>query len=235
MASVLTRDRTHELLLVPADAYVLTEHPASTGRSFTFRLDSAGEVTTANFPPGLTVTRLRDDTAGVPVEGLEFVNWMTADDAFALGRLHGRMVTFAGRLGNGAVVDNSFVHFASPAFTPRLHQSDTAYVVAAPLDSVDSHRFTFVFSAPIRNPVLQLHSLASTLTFPAGTALERLSGDEAFQIVGTTISGHSAERDSSGTAMVRGTVSTLSFEARANFSGGSGVDGIYLQAGGWAA
>jgi hypothetical protein len=168
-------------------------------------------------------------------DGLEFVNWMAADDFVALGRLHGRMVTLVGVLGphSGSVVDGSFGVFGSTAFTPPVANTDTAYVVGGPADQ-EGHTFTLLFGGPVRDPVLHLHSLGSTLTFPDGSSVRRLSGDPGFVVVGTTVTGGGQEQaDADGTVQLVGVISTLRFSARSNSAGGSVVDGIYLQVGAW--
>jgi hypothetical protein len=167
-------------------------------------------------------------------EGLEFVNWMSADDSVALGQVHGRMVTLVGVLGAGSVVDGGFPLFYSPAFSPPVYNTDTAYLVGGAAEVADGNAFTIVFGRPVRDLILHLHSLGSTLTFPGGTPLQWLSGDESFEVSGSTISGGgSGSPDADGSAQVLGTVSTLVFSARNNSSGGSIVDGIYLQVGAW--
>jgi hypothetical protein len=174
------------------------------------------------------VVGAHDDLADV-----RFVNWMSSDDAFALGRLGDRTVILVGTLGDGAVVDGSFPSYSSAAFTPALSSSDTAYVVAAPRDATEPHRFTIAFGRPILDPVLHMHSCGSTLVFTGGGALERVSGDDHFVVSGMTVSGGVVGGpDSDGTVCLRGSTSRVTFEARNNSVGGSGIDGIYLHVGG---
>jgi hypothetical protein len=162
-------------------------------------------------------------------DGLAFTNWMAVDDAFALGQLHGRVVTLAGQLlGAGSVVDGSFPSFNAPAFSPALPNSDAVNILA-----VDGNKFTLVFTAPVRDPVFHFASFASILSFLNATTVQRLSGDENFAVSGATISGvPEGSTDSNGTVCVIGVFRSLVFSARKNFVGGSEADGIYLQIGG---
>ncbi|HJY55964.1 MAG TPA: hypothetical protein VJ418_06250 [Streptosporangiaceae bacterium] len=164
-------------------------------------------------------------------EGLAFTKWMAVDDAFALGQLHGRVVTLAGQLlGAGSVVDGSFPSFNSPAFSPALPNSDAVNIVA-----LDGNKFTLVFAAPVRDPVFHFASFASVLSFLNATTVQKLSGDDTFTISGVTISGvPEGTTDSNGTVRVIGEFRSLVFSARKNFVGGSNADGIYLQIGGLA-
>jgi hypothetical protein len=183
----------------------------------------------------MTASAGGDRTASFSPDGLEFVNWMTADEWCALGRVHGRPVTLVGPLGSGSVVDGSFPLFSSAAFSPGLPISDAANVLGSASESAEGNSFVVVFGGAVRDPILHFHSLGSTVTFPAGTAVQRLSGDEGFVVAGTTVSGggHGLP-DADGSAQVIGQMSTLAFTARNNTSGGSVVDGVYLQIGVWA-
>lgn len=165
-------------------------------------------------------------------KGLGFVNWMTADDSFALGQVHGRTVTLVGVLGAGSVVDGTFPLFSSAAFSPALRASGAAYFLGGAVESEDGNSFLIVFGGAVKDPILHFHSLGSTVTFPEGTVLQRLSGDDGFAVTGATISGGGhGLMDADGSAQVMGQLSTLTFLARNNTAGGSVVDGVYLQIG----
>jgi hypothetical protein len=159
---------------------------------------------------------------------VEFVNWMSADDMVAFGQLQGGAVTLAGRLGTGSVVDGSCPLFSGPAFTPALPNSDAVNVVA-----VNGNRFTVMFTASVQDPLFHLASFGSRLDFPAGTAVEKVSGDDSMTVSGSTVTWdpHSPA-DANGTVRVPGVFRSLTFSLTPNFTGGSGVDGIYLQLGG---
>ena len=102
--------------------------------------------------------------------------------------------------------------------------------------------YTLTFPAPVRDPILWLGSLGSILTFDIGVVVTRLAGDDGFAVKGARVIG--AERnpvregdtlgpgDSNGTVQLHGTFKTVHFTTDPNFSGGSGEDGIFLQAGG---
>jgi hypothetical protein len=161
-------------------------------------------------------------------DGLAFTNWQAVDDAFALGQLHGRVVTLAGQLlGAGSVVDGSFPLFNSPAFSPALPNSDAVNIVA-----LDGNKFTLVFTAPVKDPVFHFASFGSILSFLNATTVQKLSGDDTFTVSGATVTGvPKAQTDSNGTVRVIGVFRSLVFSATNNFVGGSNADGIYLQIG----
>jgi len=116
---------------------------------------------------------------------VDFVNWMAIDDTFALGQLHGHVVTLAGQLlGAGSVVDGSFPSFNAPAFSPALPNSDAVNILA-----VDGNMFTLVFGAPVMDPVFYFASFVSILSFLDATTVQMLSGDEHFTVSGATVTG----------------------------------------------
>lgn len=168
---------------------------------------------------------MSDDEGNNRIVG--FVNWMAIDDTFALGQMQGCVVTLVGRLGTGSVVDGSFPLFNTSAFSPRLPSSDAVNIVG-----VDGNEFTLTFTAPVQDLLFHLASLGSTLAFQNATAVQKVSGDETFNVSGTTISGELVgSTDSNGTARVPGIFTSLNFSVTPNFVGGSVVDGIYLQVG----
>jgi hypothetical protein len=141
--------------------------------------------------------------------------------------MQGRVVTLAGRLGAGSVVDGSFPLFNTSAFSPRLPNSDAVNIVGA-----DGNQFTLTFTEPVQDLLFHLASLGSTLAFQNATAIQKVSGDETFHVSGSTISGEVAgSADANGTARVPGIFRSLNFSVTPNFVGGSVVDGIYLQVG----
>jgi hypothetical protein len=169
------------------------------------------------------------DSAAAP-GGLEFVNWMSVDDTFALGQLLGGAVTLVGQLGTGSVVDSSFPLFNGPAFSPALPNSDTVNIVA-----VNGNQFTLTFTASVQDPLFHLASFGSILAFPAGTTVQKVSGDDSFVVSAATITwDNTSSTDANGTARIPGVFTSLTFSLTPNFVGGSVVDGIYLQVGGMA-
>ena len=49
--------------------------------------------------------------------------------------------------------------------------------------------YTLSFGAPVSDPELEIGSLGSRLDFPAGTVINRISGQAGFTVSGSTITG----------------------------------------------
>ncbi|MEU3787841.1 hypothetical protein [Streptomyces sp900129855] len=174
---------------------------------------------------------------------LVFVDWKSRNGNVAAGSLDGATVQIAGRLGT-TVLDGSSPVFNSPVFTPSLSTSDMIEIVGEP----ENNEFTVNFlGAVVQDPVFHLGSLGSTLTFPAGTPVIRLSGDTAasggprdFNVVANQVIGKAFQpppgepTDSSGSVRLPGRFSSIKFNLKTNFTGGSNVDGVTLQIGGTA-
>ncbi|MER6305064.1 hypothetical protein [Streptomyces sp. NPDC001657] len=172
---------------------------------------------------------------------LMFVDWKSRDGNAAEGSLDGVTVRIAGRLGT-TILDGSAPVFNSPAFTPPLPASDMIEIVGEP----DNNEFTVDFlGAMVQDPVFHLGSLGSTLTFPAGTPVTRLSGDTGtnggprdFKVVDNQVIGKPFQpppgepTDSSGSVRLPGKFNSITFNLKPNFVGGSNVDGVALQIGG---
>ncbi|MFI9076701.1 hypothetical protein ACIGW8_09395 [Streptomyces sioyaensis] len=93
-----------------------------------------------------------------------------------------------------------------------------------------------------QDPVFHLGSLGSTVPFPPGTTVTRLSGDdtedqrkftvEDHTVIGRPFQPPGAEpTDSSGSIRLPGQFSSIAFQVKPNFTGGSGKDGVHLQVG----
>jgi len=167
-----------------------------------------------------------------------FVHWVADGPTGATGTLPGATVTVTGPMGTGFYSHNDFAYYNSPAFTPQLPATDMVEITGGP-----SHTFTLTFTAPIQNPILMLGSLGSTMTFPPGTSLTRISGDNGFHTLGPTVTGTAANAvtrpdgtlgptDSNGTVRLNATLTAITFTLVPTFTGGSGTDGVYLQLGG---
>ncbi|MGW7463830.1 hypothetical protein ACWGJT_03780 [Streptomyces xantholiticus] len=166
--------------------------------------------------------------AGVPTQpdGFAFAAWEDIGTERASGTLHGAQVTVEGP-GTGGTTDGTFTLFAAPHFSPPLPASD---VVS--LTSLAGSSFRLRFGAPVRDVLLHLASVASSITFPPGTPVVRVSGTPTFSLSGTTVTGVVAgSLDSGGTLRINGTVTELEFTADPVFSDGTIPDGFYLQVG----
>ncbi|MDX3248456.1 hypothetical protein [Streptomyces sp. ME18-1-4] len=174
---------------------------------------------------------------------LVFVDWKSRNGNVAAGSLDGATVQIAGRLGT-TILDGSAPVFNSPAFTPSLPASDMIEIVGEP----ENKEFTVNFLGDmVQDPVFHLGSLGSTLTFPTGTQITRLSGDTGtsggprdFSVVGNQVIGRAFQpppgepTDSSGSVRLPGRFSSIKFNVKPNFVGGSMIDGVALQIGGTA-
>lgn len=179
-----------------------------------------------------------------PASGLEVIAWTRPAQlgASATGSWQGHDVTLTGQLGTAffAVGENLYHGFGTASFAPALTQTTMIEIKAAA-----GGEYTLTFPAPVRDPILWLGSLGSILTFDAGVVVARLAGDDGFAVHGTRVIGAARNpvregdtlgpSDSNGTVQLRGTFNTVHFTTAPNFTGGSGEDGIFLQAGGTAA
>lgn len=164
----------------------------------------------------------------------DFADWTEVSDAgpllggaVASGTLHGTPISLSGTqvyAGAGtSTTDASSGVFNSPDFTPPLVRSD-----AINFNAADGNSYTLTFGTPVANPVLHLASLGSTLHFPAGTRIARLSGDAKFSVSGSNVVGTLAQPDDGrGTVRLLGTFSSIGFTTTSSAE----VDGVYLQVG----
>jgi hypothetical protein len=137
------------------------------------------------------------------VDGVAFTDWTSATavgvvPGVASGTLLGHSVTLSGDSLNGQS-DGSWT-YPAPAFTPPLAHSDEIQLFGTQL----GHHYTLSFGAPVTNPVLDLDSLGSTVTFPADTQIERVSGAAAFTVAGNQVTG-TGTPDPGGTVRLVGT------------------------------
>ncbi|MFC4464653.1 hypothetical protein ACFPH6_08800 [Streptomyces xiangluensis] len=141
-------------------------------------------------------------------------------------------------MGTGFYLRDDFPGFGSAAFTPPLPTTGMVEIVGAP-----GHAFKVLFGAPLRDPVFQLGSLGSILTFPADTVLARLSGDAGFRVADNTVIGEAANSvvapdgtlgpsDSNGTVRLTGSFTSIQFTLTPNFADGTIRDGVHFQIGG---
>lgn len=166
--------------------------------------------------------------AAQAVPGYDFTNWSGTDGATTTGTLQGRGVTLAGPVNAaGSVFDGTSAAFNSGYFDPELPASDAVEISSTPGSS-----FSLNLGGPVRNPIIHMYSLASTVTFPPGTIVTKLSGQDAFTVSGNTVSGTLAgQDDSSGTVQLTGIFDSLQFAAAPTFGGPTSVDGIVVQVG----
>lgn len=168
---------------------------------------------------------------------LQFTDWTSVADNVARGALVGTTVTFAGgQISDipGSRIDGTEVVFSHPFYDPTLPHSDEIHFIALEPAVVPPLRYELRFSTPVSDPVLYLGSVGSTLTFPVGTTITKLTGQASLTRTQNVVSGVSAAAtpdgvsDSNGSIRLEGTFDSVTFTAVAN-SGHE--DGIYLQVG----
>ena len=152
---------------------------------------------------------------------LEFADWTAVSANVATGTLLGHTITLSGAHVSdppGSTLDGTSPLFAGPYFTPPLPRSDAIEFRAS---NASASSYTLNLGAATTDPVLHLGSLGSTLQFPSGTSITRVSGrDDGFAVSGSTITGAAnntvdsfGENDSNGTVRLNGTFQSISFTA----------------------
>jgi hypothetical protein len=162
-----------------------------------------------------------------------FSDWTAATiGSSASGTFEGRPITLSGPITAGSVTDHSFPYFNSAYFTPPLEFSDVVSFAAS-----NTHSFTLTLGVPVRDPIIDVGSLASTITFAGAPAITKLSGQDTLTVSGSSVSGQGTVHqpdgttDSNGTIQLHGDFESLSFTIP-NTAGGGTPDGIYFQFGG---
>jgi hypothetical protein len=176
-------------------------------------------------------------TSSPLIVAAQFAHWSAADPNGATGMLYGSAVTLAGPMGTAFFLKDDYPGFNSPDFSPPLSATGMIEIVSRP-----GHTFTLTSAAPLRDPVFDLGSFGSVLTFPAGTQVSRLGGDANFVVAGNQVTGCAqgtpgsdgtlCAADSRGSIRVTGSFTTITFTLEPNFGDGSIPDGVFLQVGG---
>ena len=158
----------------------------------------------------------------------DFVHWCDGVAAGAVGTLHDAPVMLVGPMGTAFFRHDDYHGFAAQPFTPTLAGTTMVELSGAP-----GHSFTLQFPASIKDPVLHLGSLASALSFTDASAVTLVSGDQHFEVNGSTVSGQAAgSSDSNGTVMIPGVFRQLTFTLTPTFVATEPKDGVLLQIGG---
>jgi hypothetical protein len=131
-----------------------------------------------------------------------------------------------------SVLDGSWPFFDGPDFTPPLAKTDLIQIGGLPGDS-----YTLQFGAPVKNPVLEIGSLADKMAFPAGTQITKLSGQSTFTVADNVVTGTlnpalgpDGVNDSNGAVQLTGTFTSIPFTVDPTYVLGS-EDGILVQVG----
>lgn len=163
----------------------------------------------------------------------DFADWTAVSNNVATGTLLGHTVTFSGTTVDdppSSTIDGTSNLLSESMFTPPITLGDhLSFRVFAPSTS-----YTLDFGAATTDPVIDLGSLGSTLTFPAGTSISRISGDPGLTVAGNVVNGAGNTtvdpvglNDSNGTIQLNGTFQSISFSATTAYP----LDGVYLQVG----
>jgi hypothetical protein len=158
---------------------------------------------------------------------LPFADWTAVSADEASGVLNGasvRLVGSGGLVTAGSVTDGSSAIFASGPYTPPLAHSDVVNFSAG-----GTHAYTLKFGFPVKDPVLHLASLGSTLHFAPGVQISKLSGDGRLTISGTDVIGQpdGPGDDAHGTIQLSGSFNSIAFVTESTVP----TDGVYLQVG----
>jgi hypothetical protein len=162
----------------------------------------------------------------------DFVHWCDGKMEGAVGTLHDAPVMLFGPMNNAFPLQNAYPGFDGPQFTPPLANTTTVELQGGP-----RHSFRLEFPAGIKDPVLHLASLASALSFTDGSAVTLItvtlvSGDQHFEVNGSTVSGQLAgSSDSNGTVVIPGVFQQFTFTLTPTFSA-TATEGVFLQLGG---
>jgi hypothetical protein len=144
------------------------------------------------------------------------------------GALLGQSIVMTGPFQPGSVFDGTYTGFSDNRFTPSLATSDMVI-----FDSSPGASYTLDFGAPVENPTFHFATMGSIIRFPAGTTVEKVSGESTLTVSGNTVTGQAVgSTDSNGTIRVVGAFTSLPFTADPNFGGTNPVDGIIVQIGG---
>jgi hypothetical protein len=155
----------------------------------------------------------------------DFTDW-TSVSTSASGTLNGAGVTLTGTgiQPAGSKTDGTSTVFNRSDFTPALPTADVVGFNAA-----SGNSYQLQFGGPTTNPVLDVGSLGSTLHFPGGTSITRVSGDAQLTVSGSDVVGaiETPTDDANGTVRLVGSFTSIGFTTTSIAS----TDGAYLQVG----
>ena len=166
----------------------------------------------------------------------QFADWTTiAGTTTATGTLLGGSISLSGSHVFPTPIsrlDGTWTFFDGPDFTPRLAKTDEIQIGGLP-----GYSYTLQFGAPVKDPVLEIGSMADRMTFPAGTQITKLSGQSTFTVAGNVVTGMlntalgpDGVNDSNGTVQLTGTFTSIPFTVDPTYVPGN-EDGIIIQVG----
>jgi surface antigen len=168
-------------------------------------------------------------------------DWSSVSGNVAAGTVQGARVDLKAATASGRVwetptsrVDGSWPYFAGPTFAPSLAKSDVIQIGGAPgAEYTISFRDGAGNPVSVKDPVLHLGSLGSTLKFTTGSPTQ-LTSENNFRVVGSQVIGDASNKigpsgnsDSSGSIKFTGPYTRINFTATPNYTGPA--DGILVQ------
>ena len=160
-------------------------------------------------------------------------DWRSVSGNVATGTVLGVGVSLSASSSSGRVwepptsrVDGSWPYFAGPTFAPSLPTSDVIQISGAPgAGYTVSFRDAAGKPVTVKDPVLHLGSLGSTLKFTTG-APTLLTSENNLRVSGSAVIGDanntirsSGNSDSSGSIKFTGEYPTIHFTATPNYTG----------------
>ncbi len=137
----------------------------------------------------------------------------------------------------GSGVYEGFSGFSDPSiYNPAIASTDVINVLGEL--GTEGFDYTVVFDAPVKNPVLYIASLASTLKFDPAVSLTKISGENVFTVSGNTVAGVTDDikaqpnNDANGIIQLNGIFTSFGFNAIYDYPTGIPHDGITIQIGG---
>ncbi|OEJ56711.1 hypothetical protein BGM19_00185 [Streptomyces agglomeratus] len=138
-------------------------------------------------------------------------------------------------MGTAFYFNDDYPGFGSAAFNPPLTRTGMVEIASA-----SGHEFEVRFGVSVKDPYFYLGSLGSTVTFPPGTRVSRVSGDTEFKVNSNKVmgkpfqppSGSTALTDSNGVVRLIGDFTSIKFALTPNPGSTVPREGVFLQIGG---
>lgn len=162
-----------------------------------------------------------------------FSDWTDTTATSATGTFEGRAISLSGPVAPGSATDLSFSLFRLGYFDPTIEHAD---VLA--LQGHAGNSYTLTLGVPVRDPIIHLGSLASTITFAGSPTITKRSGEDTLTVSGSSVSGQLKDHqpdgtsDANGTIQLHGDFESLSFTAVPVYDTPDIADGFYFQLGG---
>jgi len=169
---------------------------------------------------------------------LVLTDWTNATSSSANGFLGDVSVTFSASSNTiypTYVIENFSGYSNSTIYTPAIANSEAIGFRGD--KGTGGYNYTIKFDSPVKNPVIYIASLASTLRFEQDISLKKISGEDVFRVDKNIVSGitddtkYPPNNDANGIFQVNGIVTEFSFNAVWDMPSASSDDGIMMQIG----